>query len=76
MTAEELAKHRQKYWDELVRFMKGYRFGPRATLEDLEYLMSLISDSTIIQDVESGTPPIRTIEELVYYETQLPLSKK
>lgn len=76
MTAEELAKHRQKYWDELVRFMKGYRFGPRATLEDLEYLMSLISDSTIIQDVESGTSPIQTIEAIVYYETQLPLPRR
>ena len=76
MTAEELAKHRQEYWDELVSFMKGYRFGPPARLEDLEYLMSRISDNTIIQDVESGTPPIRTIEELVYYETQLPLPKK
>lgn len=76
MDAEELAKHRQEYWNELVRFMESYRFGPPATYKDLQYLMSQITDGEIIRNVENGVSPFSTIEALVYYETQLPLPRR
>ena len=75
MTAEELAKHRQEYRDELVRYMDGYRIGPRATERDIDYLLGLISDSEIIQNVENGSSPLSTIEPLVYYVTLAPMPR-
>ena len=75
MTAEELAKHRQEYRDELVRYMDNYRIGPRATERDIDYLLGLISDSEIIQNVENGSSPLSTIEPLVYYATLAPMPR-
>lgn len=76
MSNEELAKHRQEYWDELVRYMKSYRFGPPADEIDLKNLFALISDDEIIRNVESGYSPLHTIEPLVYYTYHAPMPKE
>ena len=66
MEAAELARHRQEYLDEMERFCKGIWFD-YPTEKGFEYLMSLIPDKDIIYNVEHGIQPVRTIEELVYY---------
>lgn len=76
MDAEELAKYRREYMDELVRFCKGFSMGPYPTHDEFEYLLSQISDDEIIDNVQRGIPPVRTIERLMYYETMCPLPKQ
>ena len=67
MDAEIIAKLRQEYRDELKEYCKGVHYGCYPTEKEFDYLMSLISDELILDEVESGTPHKRSIEELVYY---------
>ena len=67
MDAEQIAKLRQEYRDELKEYCKGINYGSYPTEKGFDYLMSLIPDERIIEEVESGTPHKRSIEELVYY---------
>ena len=72
MSAEELAQHRQEYWDELVRFLDGYRYGPRWTELEMRQLHSEIPDSEIIYNVEHGISPDMTIQRFVYIASRIP----
>ena len=74
MSQEELAKHRQEYWDELVRFLDGYRYGPRWTEAEMRQLHSEIPDHEIIYNVEHGISPFRTIERFVYIASHIPIA--
>ena len=55
MSPEELAKHRQEYWD-------GLPF----TEEEKREVFSHIKDSEIIHNVEHGYPPSFVLDHYIY----------
>ena len=69
MEAQEMAKLRQEFWEELVAACKACRMGPPITDKEMEYLMSQVRDEDIISDVEHGLSHFYTIQEMLYYYT-------
>jgi len=69
MDAEQIAKHRQKFWEELVAACKACIMGPPVTEKEMEYLMSTVRDEDIISDIEHGLSHFYTIQEILYYYT-------
>ncbi len=66
MTAEELAKHRQVYWEALSKGLDDCRYGLPFTEKEKREVFSHIKDSEIIYNVEHGIPPSHTLDHYIY----------
>lgn len=66
MKAEELAKHRQVYWEALSKGLDDCRYGLPFTEEEKREVFSHIKDSEIIYNVEHGIPPSHTLDHYIY----------
>ena len=71
MSAEELAKHRQVYFEELSKGLDACRYGPSFTEEEKRKIHAEIPDSEIIYNVEHGLPPSFTLDRIIYYSAIL-----
>ena len=69
MDAEQIAKYRQKFWEELVKACKANRMGPPIIEDEMKYLMSFVRDEEIIRNIEHGISHDYTIQPLLYYFT-------
>jgi hypothetical protein len=66
MSAEELAKHRQVYWEELSKGLDDCCYGPSFTEEEKRQIFAEIPDSEIIYNVENGIPPSHSLQRYIY----------
>ena len=66
MSPEELAKHRQVYWEALSKGLDDCRYGLPFTEEEKREVFSHIKDSEIIYNVEHGIPPSHTLDHYIY----------
>ena len=57
MSPEELAKHRQVYWEALSKGLDDCRYGLPFTEEEKREIFAQIPDDEIISSVEHGIPP-------------------
>ena len=66
MSPEELAKHRQEYWEALSKGLDDCRYGLPFTEEEKHEVFSHIKDSEIIYNVEHGIPSSHTLDHYIY----------
>jgi len=66
MSAEELAKHRQEYWEALSSGLDNCRYGLPFTEEEKREIFAEIPDSEIIYNVENGIPPSHSLQRYIY----------
>lgn len=66
MTVEELAKHRQVYWEALSSGLDNCRYGLPFTEEEKREIFAQIPDDEIISSVERGIPPRLALEHYIY----------
>ena len=66
MSPEELAKHRQEYWEALSKGLDDCRYGLPFTEEEKREVVSHIKDSEIIHNVEHGYPPSFVLDHYIY----------
>ena len=66
MSPEELAKHRQEYWEALSKGLDDCRYGLPFTEEEKREVFSHIKDSEIISSVEHNIPPRLALEHYIY----------
>ena len=66
MSAEELAKHRQVYWEALSKGLDDCRYGLPFTEEEKREIFAQIPDDEIISSVEHGIPPRLALEHYIY----------
>ena len=66
MSPEELAKHRQVYWEALSKGLDDCRYGLPFTEEEKREVFSHIKDSEIIYNVEHCIPPSHTLDHYIY----------
>ena len=66
MSAEEIAQHRQEYWEALSSGLDNCRYGLPFMEEEKREVFSHIKDSEIIQNVEHGYPPSFVLDHYIY----------
>ena len=66
MSPEELAKHRQEYWEALSSGLDNCRYGLPFTEEEKREIFAQIPDSEIISSVEHNIPPRLALEYYIY----------
>ena len=66
MSPEELAKHRQEYWEALSKGLDDCRYGLPFTEEEKREVFLHIKDSEIIHNVEHGYPPSFVLDHYIY----------
>ena len=66
MSPEELAKHRQEYWEALSKGLDDCRYGLPFTEEEKREVFSHIKDSEIIRNVEHECPPSFVLDHYIY----------
>lgn len=67
MSPEELAKHRQEYWEALSSGLDNCRYGLPFTEEEKREVFPHIKDSEIIHNVEHGYPPSFVLDHYIYF---------
>ena len=66
MSAEELAQHRQEYWEALSSGLDNCRYGLPFTEQEKREIFAQIPDSEIISNVEHGYPPSFVLDHYIY----------
>ena len=66
MSAEELAQHRQEYWEALSSGLDNCMYGLPFTEEEKYEVFSHIKDGEIIHNVEHGYPPSFVLDHYIY----------
>ena len=66
MSAEELAKQRQVYFEELSKGLDNCWYGPPFTEEEKRQIHAQIPDEEIIRNVEHGCPPSFVLDHYIY----------
>ena len=66
MSAEEIAQHRQEYWEALSSGLDNCRYGLPFKEEEKREVFSHIKDSEIIHNVEHGYPPSFVLDHYIY----------
>lgn len=67
MSPEELAKHRQIYFEELSKGLDNCWYGPPFTEEEKRQIHAQIPDEEIIRNVEHGCPPSFVLDHYIYF---------